>query len=68
MCKNIAKFPFILIISGILSFSIGLNISYYNAMIKLKQQNIKLNNIFDAIMKEIEHQEILQENKDTKLI
>ena len=37
-------------------------------MIKLKRQNIKLNNIFDAIMKEIEHQEILKEDKDAKLI
>ena len=68
MCKNKTKLPLFLITFGVLSFSVGLNISYYNAIIKLYKQNIKLNNIFDILMKEIEHQEMLKENNDTKLI
>lgn len=68
MCKNKTKFPLFLITFGVLSFSVGLNISYYNAMLKLHKENIRLNNIFDTLMKEIEHQEILQENKDARLI
>jgi sulfite exporter TauE/SafE len=68
MFENKIKFPLFLIISGVLLFSIGLNISYYNTILKLHKQKNKLNNIFDNLMKEIERQEILQENKDVRLI
>lgn len=68
MLHKIHNLPYLLILSGLLSFSIGLNISYYDAMLKLRKENIKLNDIFDVLMKEIEHQEILQEKNDVRFI
>jgi hypothetical protein len=68
MLKN-KNIPYLLIVFGCLSFSIGLNITYYNELLKTKKENKLLNHIFDVLIKEIEHQEILQkEARDAQFI